>query len=232
VAGAPPEALELHVDDGVVLEAELALPEREPRAAVVLCHPHPLYGGSMRSIVISELFRALPGRDVACLRFNFRGVEGSSGTHDEGRAECADAAAAIDGLVARVAAGTPVVLAGWSFGGDIAVSVHDERLAAWLVIAPVLHVARFRAVADDARPKHLVIAEHDEYRSPGDVITATKGWRATTVEIVSGASHFFVGRTDAVIAAADELVAKVARQIGTGERQTGVAERQTGVAER
>jgi uncharacterized protein len=205
------EALELRVDDDVVLEAELAVPERDPRAAVVLCHPHPLYGGSMRSIVISELFRTLPGRDVACLRFNFRGVEGSGGTHDEGRGECSDARAAIDALVSTVRPGTPVVLAGWSFGGDVALSVHDERLAAWLVIAPPLHFAEVGPVAADPRPKHLVLAEHDEYRSPDEIIAATREWLATTVEVVSGASHFFVGRTDAVVGAADDLIARVER---------------------
>lgn len=205
------EALELQVDNDVVLEAELAVPEREPRAAVVLCHPHPLYGGSMRSIVISELFRALPERDVACLRFNFRGVERSTGTHDEGRAECADAGAAIDALAGSVPPSTPVVLAGWSFGGDVALSVHDERLAAWLVIAPPLHFAQVGPVAADPRPKHLVLAEHDEYRSPDEIIAATSDWIATTVEVVSGASHFFVGRTEAVVAAADGLIGEVER---------------------
>jgi alpha/beta superfamily hydrolase len=205
------EALELRVADEVVLEAELAMPEHEPRAAVVLCHPHPLYGGSMRSIVISELFRTLPARDVACLRFNFRGVEGSTGTHDEGRAEGADAVAAIDALVAAAPPRTPVVLAGWSFGGDVALSVDDDRLAAWLVIAPPLHFTEAGSVAADPRPKHLVLGEHDEYRSPDEIIAATSAWRATTVEVVSGASHFFVGRTDAVVTAADGLIGRVER---------------------
>src|SRR5574341_1683819 len=108
-AVAPPQQLDLDVDGQVVLEAELAAPALDARAAMVLCHPHPLYGGSMRSIVISELFRALPARGVACLRFNFRGVEGSSGTHDEGRAERADALAAIDALAGAVPRPTPIV---------------------------------------------------------------------------------------------------------------------------
>ena len=176
MAGVVSEARELRVTDEVVLEAELALPE-QPRAAVVLCHPHPLYGGSMRSIVISELFHALPARDVACLRFNFRGVEGSTGTHDEGRAEGADAGAAIDALVGATPPRTPVVLAGWSFGGDVALSVHDDRLAAWLVIAPTLRFTQVGPVAADPRPKHLVLAEHDEYRAPEEITAATSAWR-------------------------------------------------------
>ena len=165
----------------------------------------------MRSIVISELFRALPARDVACLRFNFRGVEGSTGTHDEGRAEGADAVAAIDALVGAMPPRTPVVLAGWSFGGDVALSVarRPARGMAGHRAAAALRAARIRRRRP--APKHLVLAEHDEYRAPDEIIAATSAWRATTVEVVSGASHFFVGRTDAVVAAADGLIGRVER---------------------
>lgn len=209
----PIEPRELRVDDDVVLEAELAPAPRAdgPVAAAVLCHPHPQYGGTMRSIVISELFRALPTRGVTCLRFNFRGVERSTGVHDKGRAEQLDALAAIDALVEAVPMGTPLILAGWSFGGDVALSVHDDRLTAWLAIAPPLRFADVDALADDPRPKHVVLAEHDEFRPPAEIEAIARGWTATTVEIVPGASHFFVGRTDAVVAAADGLIRRVAR---------------------
>src|SRR5438552_3863528 len=65
--------LTLATRDGVALEAEQATPEGASRASVVLCHPHPQYGGTMRSIVISALFDALPAAGFTCLRFNFRG---------------------------------------------------------------------------------------------------------------------------------------------------------------
>ena len=90
-----PDPMRLTTADGVTLEAELALPVGSPRCGMVLCHPHPQYGGTMRSIVISALFDALPPRGVACLRFNFRGVEGSEGTHDFGNLERVDAWMAI-----------------------------------------------------------------------------------------------------------------------------------------
>lgn len=205
------ESVELRVGADVVLEGELARPASTPRAAAVLCHPHPQYGGTMRSIVISELFRALPRRGVACLRFNFRGVERSTGTHDEGRAERHDALAAIDALLAAVPAGTPLVLAGWSFGGDVALSVHDARLAAWLAIAPPMRFAEIGELATDPRPKHLVLAEHDEFRPPDEIALLAAGWAETTIDVVPGASHFFVGRTDAVVEAADGLISRVAR---------------------
>jgi alpha/beta superfamily hydrolase len=205
------EERQLRVDDGVLLEAELAVATTEPRAAMVLCHPHPQSGGTMRSIVISELFKAMPGRGVTCLRFNFRGVENSTGTHDHGHGERDDALAAIS-LLTDEAPGQPLVLAGWSFGADVCLSIVDERLAAWLAIAPPLRFASaLDAVGTDPRPKRLVLAEHDEVRAPEEVERAVTGWQATTIDIVSGASHFFMGRTDHVVAAADRSITEVAR---------------------
>jgi hypothetical protein len=202
----------LRVDDTVELEAELAVAPGDPRAAAVLCHPHPQYGGTMRSIVISALFEALPKAGVTCLRFNFRGVERSTGFFDEGRGERADALAGIEALSAEVSPSVPLVLAGWSFGGDVTLSVLDERVRAWLAIAPPLHFTGDRApVADDPRPKRLVLAEHDEVKAPTDIERAVADWQGTTLEIVPGASHFFVGRTDHVVAAADRLIREVAR---------------------
>ncbi|HEV2309774.1 MAG TPA: alpha/beta hydrolase, partial [Acidimicrobiia bacterium] len=75
---ATPTPVMLVTEDGHTLEGELATAE-DARVAVVLCHPHPTYGGTMRSIVISALFAALPEAGVTCLRFNVRGVEGSGG---------------------------------------------------------------------------------------------------------------------------------------------------------
>ena len=196
--------------DGHTLEAELAAAD-EPRVAMVLCHPHPTYGGTMRSIVISALFAALPAVGVTCLRFNFRGVEASEGTYDEGRGERLDVVAAIAALTEQAGASVPLVLAGWSFGADVALSVLDPRIAAWLAIAPPLRfVTDPDAVGADPRPKSLVLAEHDEFRPPDAVTAAVAGWRATDVTVVGGASHFFVGRTEQVVDRARVVAAAVA----------------------
>jgi alpha/beta superfamily hydrolase len=203
------ESLTITGADGTLLEAEYRAADDGERAACVLCHPHPQYGGSMRSLVIGELFRDLPGHGVTCLRFNFRGVEGSGGTWDEGRGERADVVAALDALHTRLPGARSVLLVGWSFGADMALSTDDARIAAWLAIAPPLHYGDAARVGLDARPKHLVLAERDQVRQPDDVRAATAHWNATTVEIVGGADHFFVGRTDRVVAAARDFVAGV-----------------------
>jgi len=192
--------MKLHTADGLALEAEWSVPD-DARAAVVLCHPHPQYGGTMRSIVISALFDALPKQGVACLRFNFRGVEGSDGVYGEGRDEPVDVVAAIDAASIAVP-GAPRVLVGWSFGADMALTVDDPRIAGWVGIAPPLRfrTARdFSKVAADERPKLLVLAEHDEFRAPREIEAEVAGWAHTRVEVVPGASHFFVGRTERVV---------------------------------
>jgi alpha/beta superfamily hydrolase len=201
--------LTLATPDGVELEAERATPEGPSRASVVLCHPHPQYGGTMRSIVISALFDALPRSGFTCLRFNFRGVERSTGTHDEGRGELLDVQAAIDDA-AGARAEEPLLLVGWSFGADMTLATDDSRLAAWIGIAPPLRfVGDFDPVAHDARPKLLILGQHDEFRDPASVVEATDRWDATEIDVIAGASHFFVGRTDRVVDATRAFVERV-----------------------
>jgi len=202
--------VKLATSDGLALEAEWAAPARA-EAVVVLCHPHPQYGGTMRSIVTSALFDALPARGYACLRFNFRGVENSEGEHAEGRHEPLDIVAALD-VASAQAPSLPLVLQGWSFGADMALTIADARVAAWVGVAPPL---RFRSAADyeivgrDARPKLLVLAAHDEFRAPADVNAEVAGWTNTRVEVVPGASHFFVGRTARVVDVVADFVSEV-----------------------
>jgi alpha/beta superfamily hydrolase len=210
-AAAVVEPTKLTTADGVTLEAELAFPDGPPRCGLVLCHPHPQYGGTMRSIVISALFDALPPRGVACLRFNFRGVEGSEGEHDFGNLERVDAETAVGALRERLAPGTPLILTGWSFGADMALSVRDARVDAWMAIAPpVVVVHDIDGLAADARPKLLALAQHDEYRDPAEVTELAERWANTDVHVVGGASHFFVGRTDRLVELASGYVERLA----------------------
>ena len=127
----------LLAEDGVELEGELDVTHASAGIAVVLCHPHPQYGGSMRSIVTSVLFAELPAAGYPCLRFNFRGVEGSTGEHSHGKHEPLDVVAAVSAM-AEATPGLPIALVGWSFGADISLSVVDPRIAGWVAIAPPL----------------------------------------------------------------------------------------------
>lgn len=190
-----PLGLRINTDDDVLLEAELvSVPD--PIAAVVLAHPHPAHGGSMRSLVTSELFSALPGMGLSVLRFNFRGVEGSGGTHSGGEPERHDVVAAVHTLAGRVP-GVPLVVSGWSFGADVSLAVDDDAIDGWFAIAPPLRVIdpALWAAATDARPKVLAVPEHDQFNPPEACADKTSHWTNTTMRTVGGGDHFLVGRT-------------------------------------
>ena len=195
---AEPAWLRIVAADGVALEAQVVVPPGA-RAAVVLCHPHPEFGGSMQSIVPSELFRLLPVAGIAALRFNFRGVGASEGSHARGVDEALDVSAAVGALGERTP-GLPLVVAGWSFGADVSLTVVDDAITGWVPIAPPLAVVDVSTMlaAGDPRPKLLVVPEHDQYDPPDRVRKMTADWVATSIEVVPGADHFLVGRTDRV----------------------------------
>lgn len=189
------EPLRLVTSDGIELEAEARVPAA-PTAAVVLAHPHPAHGGSMRSLVTSELFRELPAHGLAALRFNFRGVGASGGEHGGGRPERDDVLAAVHAWHERFP-GLPLVLSGWSFGADVSASITDPAIAGWVLVAPPLRVlpADELAAGRDPRPKLLVVPEHDQFRPPDGAREQTADWVATTLEVIPGADHFLAGRT-------------------------------------
>jgi hypothetical protein len=206
------EPVSLTTSDGLQLEAELAMVEDEPAwAGAVLTHPHPQQGGNMRSIVPGTLFAELPAAGVAALRFNFRGVGGSSGTYGGGVDERLDVIAALDHLVGSLPAGLPVVLAGWSFGADVSLSVGDARISGWFCAAPPLRIVdpTTMVAGTDPRPKLLAVPERDQFRRPDAVRDLVADWPACRIEVIPGADHFFVGRTDRLTPLCLELLRSV-----------------------
>lgn len=186
----------LSVAGGPSLEARLALPEA-PAGGIVVCHPHPLYGGDMDNPVVVRAAEVSGALGAATLRFNFRGVGRSTGVHDEGRGERADVEAALDHLAGLIGAG-PLLLAGYSFGAAMAASVAAQRrtLAGLALIAPPLamHELPLPALAALAGPVLVVAGTADEYCPP----VCLERLRATapraTVRTIEGADHFFFGK--------------------------------------
>lgn len=210
--GMPPTTF--RTEDGLALEAEIALPPDAgaTRAGLVICHPHPLHGGSMRSVVVGALFSALPSRGVACLRFNFRGVEGSEGAYSAGDLERLDATAAVSYLVEELGPATPVGLVGWSFGADVALSVLHPGHGGWYVVAPPLKfTTSVAATAGDSRPKRVALGQHDQFRDPAEVEAEMASWTNTRVDVIGGADHFFIGRSDPLVEAASSFVDELGR---------------------
>ena len=133
------------------------------RAAVVLAHPHPVYGGTMHTKVVFQAAKAFCRIGCAVLRFNFRGAGASEGTFDNGPGELADFRQALDYAVRRYP-GAELWTAGMSFGAWVALTVgtEDDRVSAMLGIAPPLQMYDFGAVRRSTKPKFFIQGERDE----------------------------------------------------------------------
>ncbi len=136
----PPVAVKGEVEASIGgLDARVSVPA-SPRRAVVICHPHPLYGGSMHSPVPLSIAKTLSDKAsdvVAWARFDFRGVGKSAGTYDDGRGEVDDARAVLDHL-RGLAPGVPVTVCGHSFGSWVGLraAAADGGVERVLLIAP------------------------------------------------------------------------------------------------
>jgi alpha/beta superfamily hydrolase len=173
--------------DGTMLEADVLTPET-PVANAVVCHPSPLHGGMRNDGVVAAMCRALVDANHQVIRFDFRGAGGADGCHDGGLGERDDLLAAIDQLSEP---SLPLVLAGYSFGADIALSVAPEALRQWLVVAPVLQVFDSFAAASDERSTRMIAGAHDQFQPAENLVAIANGWVNAQVTTIESADHFF-----------------------------------------
>lgn len=166
-----------------------------PRGVAIIAHPHPLFGGTMDNKVVQTLARACVASGYEAVRFNFRGVGGSAGVHDEGRGECED----LLSVIAQVAPEGPLALAGFSFGAFVT----SHALAALWGQRDIGHVvlvgtaaSRFTVapVPAEAHGRTLVVhGEHDDTVP----LAAVMDWarpQILPVTVVPGGGHFFHGQ--------------------------------------
>lgn len=174
------------------LECALDAPAGPPIGLAVVCHPHPLFGGTMDNKVVQTVARALLAMGWATARFNYRGVGQSAGSWDEGRGEVEDALA----VVARFRAPSqPLLLAGFSFGGYVAAEVaarlpEAERAQRLLLVGPSTEKQQVPLVPPDTVVIH---GESDEVVP----LSATLAWaqpQSLGVIVLPGVGHFFHGQ--------------------------------------
>ena len=172
---------------------------QDPAGVAVICHPHPLGGGTLHNKVVFRAARGLENANVATLRFNFRGAGASAGQHDEGEGEQQDVVAAIDWVV-RYHPGKKLIVGGFSFGAWMASRVACEMPnvdALFLIGAPV-NKYDFGYLRHCDKPILFLHGTQDEY---GDVAKLEKLIplvRNAESVIVTGADHFFTKQIDAV----------------------------------
>jgi len=179
------------------LEAIPWEPEGPARAAAIVCHPHPLYGGTLRNNVTYRIARGLQSAGLATLRFNFRGAGESEGKHDGGPGEVDDAAAALDHL-AEQHPDLPLWAAGFSFGArTLAVLAgRDERLRRLICVALPCRVFDCSAILTVRPPTLVLAAGADEYGNLADLRERFPALPADLeTDEIPGVDHFFRGAT-------------------------------------
>jgi alpha/beta superfamily hydrolase len=179
-----------------VLEAQLDFPAdgRAPAAYAVVCHPHPLFGGTLTNKVVHTLARAFTEVGMPSLRFNFRGVGRSAGSYDEGRGEVQDVLAAVRYGRERWPQAR-LWLAGFSFGAAVAVQASSVAQPAGLVaVAPAVDRLDVAAVMP-ASPWLVLLGDADDVVSPQRMLQWAQGLRpAPVTQVLAGAGHYFHGR--------------------------------------
>jgi alpha/beta superfamily hydrolase len=185
-------------EDGLTLEGEIRRADGPARAAAVICHPHPLKGGSKDHPLLWAVRNDLAARGFVVLAFNFRGVMGSQGDYGGGVGELGDVRAAV-GRIRQESEG-PTLLAGWSFGAHAALreAVDDDRVAALALVGmplvdsspPLPDLPDREHLRAFDRPVLLVAGEADQFCPLPDLRSLARRLPDATVHVVRGTDHF------------------------------------------
>jgi alpha/beta superfamily hydrolase len=196
------------------LEGTLRIPDEGPRGIVVVAHPLPTHGGTMRNPLVAALARALAEAGLYALRFNFRSVGESGGEWTGGREEWRDVGAAVE-HARRVAPGLPVGVTAYSFGALMTLrwlaaggQVDGVALVGVPLRGPDQEANALSQVPDGT---FIVAAENDQF---GDAAELRRALPRARIAEVGGVDHFFVGKRDEVgRLVADELARALASTV-------------------
>lgn len=172
---------------------------QDPAAVAVVCHPHPLGGGTLHNKVVFRAARGLENANVATLRFNFRGAGASGGIHDEGEGEQEDVLAAIE-WARRGHPNKKLIVGGFSFGSWVATRTACELadIAALFLIGTPVNKYDFAYLRACDQPKLFLHGTDDEYGDVEKVENLVSTLRNAESVIVTGADHFFTRQLEAV----------------------------------
>ena len=183
---------------------------QDPAGVAVVCHPHPLGGGTLHNKVVFRAARGLEAANVATLRFNFRGAGGSAGRHDQGEGEQDDFTAALNWIIKKHP-GKTVFAGGFSFGSWVSSRVGCETpvVDALFLIGTPVNKYDFGYLRDCEKPILFLHGTQDEHGDVDKVEKLSQTVRNAESVIVTGADHFFSKQLDAV----EETMRTWAREI-------------------
>ena len=196
------------------LEALLNTGAADATHAALVCHPHPMFGGTMHNKVVFAAMKALNRFGFPALRFNFRGAGRSEGAHDEGRGEIDDVRSALDWLDAEFR--LPIIFAGFSFGAYVGLRAccPDARVVALISLGSPAQVKerlyKFDFLSECRKPKLFISGTLDEY-GPVENLRGLAEAAADPKKLVlvEGADHFFEGKLDQVRGAIESWVSEL-----------------------
>ncbi len=194
------------------LEALLNVGSASPTHAAVVCHPHPMFGGTLHNKVVFHAAKALHGFGFPVLRFNFRGTGLSQGEHNNGQGEVDDVRTALDWLAREFS--VPLVLAGFSFGAAVGLRAAstdprvDGLIGLGMPVAPVDNrVYDLDFLQTCTKPKLFCSGDRDQYgpRAKLEALVASLP-EPRQLTFILGADHFFEGRLSEMRAVIEEWV--------------------------
>lgn len=164
---------------------------------VLLCHPHPLHGGTMHTKLVYWLARFFHEQGCATLRFNFRGVGLSDGVWDEGRGEAKDAKAALEWLLNH-SEHSHCWIAGFSFGcyAGLQVLRQSPDVSHFFAVAPAVNLYDFGFLEGEFRPIDVIHGTADEIVPYTDVVDWVSRYKNIHLSTIDGAGHFFVNERE------------------------------------
>lgn len=184
-------------NEEIKLEAEFFQSSSDQTSAVLVCHPHPQFGGNMRNNVVSAVFNIFMSNDISCLRFNFRAVGRSTGSHSSGRGELSDAKACIDFLITNKQV-EKIFICGYSYGAAIGCSTvsQSERIIGYASISFPWDFmgTKYKKLSQTDKPKLFIqgdrddIANFNKFQDHFEFYNNPKAFK-----IIEGADHFYWG---------------------------------------
>jgi len=181
------------------LEALVNAGDPDAPYSALVCHPHPVHGGTMHNKVVYHAAKALNSFGLPVLRFNFRGTGLSEGTHDHGRGERDDIHAAVDWLEHEYR--RAIIFAGFSFGAATGLKAccSDQRVVGLIALGTPLAVEQrlytYAYLATCTKPKLMVSGDHDQFAPVGNLREIFKlAAEPKEFVLVENADHFFEGK--------------------------------------
>jgi hypothetical protein len=208
----PLRHIDLHTDAGRLEGLYRDL--EDPAGVAVICHPHPLGGGTLHNKVVFRAARGLEDANFATIRFNFRGVGTSQGRHDEGEGEMRDFEAALE-WIRKKHPGVKVLAGGFSFGGWVAsrAACHNPDVDALFLLGAPIDKYDLSYLKECRKPILIIQGANDEFGAVTEIEKLTQQCHDAESIIVADADHFFTGQVEVV----EAMMGEWSRRIIEGE---------------